>query len=232
MLRKFSLLATVALTLLGGCQTEHLESDPSALGTDYFPLITGEFRIYDVQEITYTFPSTIDTLVYQLKETVADSIDNLAGGVSYVLNRQKKYPGSSDWIQDSVWTARKDMYTAVQVENNVPVIKLAFPVKEGKQWDANSLNDQPKAEYKMESVGLPANDSIGNYDKTITVVQNDFDDGIVKKDVRKEIYGKNIGLVYKESVILNYCTDENCLGQRIIETGKDLEMKLTEHGQN
>ena len=232
MWRKFSLWPSIILSVLMGCQTEHVENNLSSIGSDYFPLKVGTFRVYNVQDIEYTFPDKIDTIGYQLKETITDSIINLEGTISYILNRQKKLKGTSEWQQDSVWTDRKDTHIVVQTENNIPIIKMVFPVEEGKTWDANGFNDSDEDLYSLEKVDLPYTDQTSNYNQTVTVVQEDFNDGIIKKDERKEIYGKNIGLIYKESVILNYCTDISCQGEQIIETGRDFRMRLVDYGQN
>jgi hypothetical protein len=57
------------------------------------------------------------------------------------------------------------------------------------------------------------------YPKTMKVIQNDFTDAIVGRDERSEIYARNIGLIEKEVIQLEYCTTPGCLGQQKVDKG-------------
>jgi hypothetical protein len=39
------------------------------------------------------------------------------------------------------------------------------------------------------------------------------------------------GLIYKEVLQLNYCTDDHCLGQQIINDGIEIKMVIKEYGE-
>ena len=70
--------------------------------------------------------------------------------------------------------------------------------------------------------------SFGN---TITVIQNDFRDNITMNDVRTEVYAENIGLVYKNIEILQFCADPDCVGLEIVEVGRKLKQKIIDFGK-
>ena len=70
-----------------------------------------------------------------------------------------------------------------------------------------------------------------NIPETVTVVQEDNQDFTVNLVRRFEIYGRHIGVVYKEEIDLSYCTDEDCIGQQVIESGSELRQSLVEYGQ-
>ena len=50
------------------------------------------------------------------------------------------------------------------------------------------------------------------------------------QDVRKAVYVKEIGLVYRELSVLEYCTIGNCIGYQIVENGTIRKQTLSKHG--
>jgi len=68
------------------------------------------------------------------------------------------------------------------------------------------------------------------FKKTTTVIQEETTDNILFRNIRKEIFAENIGLIYKQATLLNFCADVDCLGQDIIETGIDYKQELIGYG--
>ncbi len=229
----FIAVFTILSFLLLRCDTATLNNDPANIGWNYFPLDSGSYNLYKVTNITYSLGGVTDTVVYLLKESITGPYENLELGTSYRIKREKKELDSKEWEQDSIWWAKKDMKTAVKVENNIPIIKLSFPVEENKSWNANSLNTLEEDMYYLKNVGVSYTDTIETeqkYEKTVTVVQEDINDNIIYRNQRLEIYADNTGMVYKEQIYLEYCQEDDCRGQFIIDTGTDLRMVLIEHG--
>lgn len=225
----------LALLILFGCFagcSESVAPDNSRLGYNFFPLEKGQYRIYDVNSTEYFFSAENITRNYQLKEFVADTFQNLEGGISYRMERFTRNDESEEWQLDSVWTARSNATQAIQVEHNLPLLKLVFPFRENKTWDANVYND--KAEDEHEMVGLfqafVRNDEVV-HENTVTVIQEEVTNNILFWDVRKEVYGENVGLVYKEITQLEYCAEADCLGQAIIEAGIEYTQQIREYGK-
>lgn len=214
-----------------GC-SESVAPDTSRLGYEYFPLEKGQYRIYDVNSTEYFFSAENITRNYQLKEFVADTFENLEGGVSYRLERYTRDNDEEEWALDSVWTARSNATQAIQVEHNLPLLKLVFPFRENKTWDVNALNDKEDDEQVMVNLFQPliTNDEVV-HEKTVTVIQEEVTNNILFWDVRKEVYGEGVGLVYKEITQLEYCADADCLGQAIIEAGIEYKQQIREYGK-
>ena len=225
----FILIIAVIITLFLQC-AETKDVSPEELGTRYFPLEAGMYRIYQVHGTIYNFPEDSTVFSYLLKESVQDSFQNLESGISYKILRQKKYNENDPWVIDSIWTARKDDRTAIMVENNVSMINLTFPINENKIWDGNKLNDRSEDEFEMINIKQPYSDSFGSYNHTVTVIQEDLYDIIVKSISKKEIYSEDKGLVYKENIILKYKQDEY-LGLEIIDSGLKYFQYLIEYGE-
>lgn len=207
--------------------SETKEISPEESGTNYFPLQTGTYWIYQVEGAVYNYADDSIGFSYLLKESVIDSFQNLESGISYIIDRQKKYNENDPWETDSIWTARIDGQTAVRVEHNVPVVSLTFPLEEHKTWDGNKLNGKSADEFEMINVGTSFSGSFESYVPTVTVIQEYFPDPIVNYISRKEVYCKNKGLIYKENIILNYKEG----GMEIVESSLVYFQHLIEYGE-
>jgi len=226
----FIVSASIIVAIIDACSPGNLEPDSSRLGLEYFPLETGNYRVYEVKEITYNTQGK-DTFNYFIREKVLEPFENAEGGISYKIERSSRSSINDPWQQDSIWTARRDAQKAVVVENNIPLVKLVFPLREEKTWNGNVLTDREPDEYTMVNLRWAYDDSVENvYDKTVTVIQEENRDPVVQTNLRREVYAEYIGMIYKESIILNFCTVVgNCeIGD--ITTGRDFRMRLIEHG--
>lgn len=233
------LLCILISILLWSCETESIPPQDTRLGLGYYPLEVGNYYIYNVQDIRYIFGQAPDTLRYQLKEVVTDSLMGQSHEIIYRLERYSKMQAESIWHLDSVWTARKNTSRVVVIENNVPYVKLVFPFKLGLEWDGNALNSRTEQIYTLTSTsdevkndvaGRSSLDSLLN--SSLTVIQKQSEDTIIT-DIRKlETYVEGIGLLYKKSLNLHYCaSDASCVGLGIIESGDDYQQILMEYGK-
>ena len=218
------------LMALAACHGDE-ELDPARVGYNFFPLQVGIYVVYDVEEITYSFESSI-TENFQLRTQVVDSFMNQAGNLTYIMYEWRRSSPGDDWEFVQTNSLRRNATQGVFVEGNVPFLRLSFPIAAGKSWDGNVLNSQPEDVYEMDSIFstyvTPAGENIP---ETVTVVQEDNQDFTVNLVRRFEIYGRHIGVVYKEEIDLSYCTDEDCIGQQVIESGSELRQSLVEYGQ-
>ena len=217
------------------CSSEDQGPGPIRLGENHFPIESGDFREYVVEEITYSIFGDIDTVNYFLREEVGEAFDNLAGGTSYPINRFMRMNDSLPWEIEAVWTARKTLQEAISVEENVPFIKLAFPIEAGKIWDGNALNGNDEDEYEATLVEQAYTSISGEViPNAITVLQNNNNDYVVSLDKRSEVYGLGIGMLFKESVLLNFCTTEACLidPDTIISSGNIFRQSIISYGKN
>lgn len=211
--------------------------------SDYFPMEVGGYFIYDVKETQYAPIDEPKELIYQLKLSVTDSFKNTAGGITYVIQRSTKKNIENNFEYLDTWSVRIEPSQVVVNEGSITFIKLAFPLSKGRKWNGNALNSLGGVEscgddlnfscdvYEIGDTGFQYKLNGDTSNETIEVVLNDNPDLIVKHDVRKEIYVRNIGLVYKESSILEYCTVGTCIGQQQIEKGFLYEQTLTSYGK-
>lgn len=220
------ILPTIFIFVFLTSCNEKVDVTPEILGQDYYPISIGQYRIYDVEEIIYKL-AAFDTSHYQLRETIFDSLVS-ADQITYLIRRDKRNNAQEQWTSDSVWTAtRTENYLAIS-ENNVPFMKLTFPIESGREWDGNSLNTKSEIIYYYTGTTEQLIDSI-SLDNHIRLIIEDIEPNIVNQDERSEVYVRDIGLVQKHYMTLKFCTvDCNEIGE--IEGGRFLNQVLTEAG--
>jgi len=206
-------LRTVFIALLVGsvsCSDPKEESPNIIPGQEYFPLQTGSFIIYTVDS-TRIIQNVETEYKFQLRVSVLDSFKNAEGNITYRLQREKRADASQSWKAAGTWSAYKTVQHAVVTEGTISYVKLAFPTSVGAGWNGNALNS-------LGGDDLCNNNSKCDHyvvtemtDPTVLVTQEDRDDPIML-DKRTERYSKNIGLTYKESTTLEYCTGDPCSG--------------------
>lgn len=219
------LFLVLSIGFVSSCN-ETKEVDTNSLGYDFYPIEIGQYRIYDVEEIVYQAIG-FDTSVYQLRETIFDSIPSM-DQITYLIRRDKRDDATLEWEADSVWTVTKTVNFLAVNENNIPFIKLTFPVRNSAEWNGNSINSKSELIYYYQSLDTPIIDSLSSSDH-IRVIIEDIEQNIVNQDLRSEVYAKNIGLVSKDYLTLNFCTVD-CTELGEIESGRSLKQTLIEIG--
>lgn len=228
MVKQVSVVFTLIFFI--GCNVDDI-GPLSDHGAEYFPLQTGSYIIYQVDQTIYEL-ETPSNSSYQLKESVIDSFVNLTGDYTYTIHREIWDDFQQVWNLSEVWSARRSDTEAVLSEGNTDYLKLKFPLIADKSWDGNLYNMQDEMIYKTDSVDLVYNvDSQVSIEKSITIIQKNNLDKIVETDYRIEKYAPGIGLIYKEIINLEFCTSSDaCLGQQIIESGLTYKQSIIAYG--
>ena len=216
------IIVLVSLLYLGGCSSADDEAVELDFGYDYFPLEIGNFREYQVLEVNFLSAGP-DTSRYQLREEITDSIRN-GDLITYTLERSVRANAQLVWELDSVWTTRITAREAVQVENNVPIVKIQFPVETGRVWDSNVFNTLSEQTYESQ---LVMSDTLDR--DVLRVIVEDIPQNIVLKDERSEYYARGIGLIYRDFETLNFCTVD-CETVMEVESGRILDQRLIAFG--
>lgn len=211
------LLLTVALF---SCkkQTEDYSIAPLA---DYYPLQVGKYIVYQGDSTVFVgLDGRREMRYFQVKDSVDAEVTDAQGRPSFRIRRfTRDSAGMQAWRDNNTFLVTPRPGSIEYVENNLRFIKLRLPIAEGSTWAGNSYinynsnyaggneyNFYQLWDYRYESVGLPfANDLL---DVPDAIVINQVDD-VTGSETRysREVYGKGIGLVYKE--LLYEYTDVN-----------------------
>jgi hypothetical protein len=71
----------------------------------------------------------------------------------------------------------------------------------------------------------------GSSDHILRVNQEESDDEITYRDIRYEVFEKGVGMIEKYDEVLTYCSRNECLGDKLIDSGSEVHMKLVEYGK-
>lgn len=218
------------IAFLFACEGE--ERFKRDIGSEYFPVATGMYCVYNVEEIRYAAGAAPAIARFELMTAVVDSFPSGNDQYTFVIHRSKRSEDTAPWEPLDTWSVRKDDRQVVVAEGNVPFVKLRFPVAAQVRWDGNALNTLGADEYALKAVDQRLDVDGTTFEHTATVVQEDNRDAIVFRDVRSEVYARGIGLVYRETVQLHYCTDDACLGQQKIDHGVEMKIAIKEYGKH
>lgn len=230
MVRLSKNLIPVFLFYLCSCQSSFREPYNFEDDLRYFPLNLNEERIYTVEETLYAQESgqtIMSTFQYELKEEFTSVFQEQDQAPVYTIERSFRESEQMEWNTEAAWSARVNSERIVITEGSVPFVKISFPIRVGKKWDGNAFNHLEKDEYEITAVSENFEVAGGQqFEDCVVVTQNNNEDFIVMLDKRIEVYARDIGLVYKESSILEYCTAPACLGLQQVRQGRMFKMTL------
>lgn len=223
----YFLFIVLVFELVGACDSgSEVPADDTRA---YYPLRKGLYQIYDVERTEYVLGNPT-TIIYQLKTVVVDSFLNPQNNYTYVLHRSLRYNESDAWQYIDTWSVRTAMNETVLQLENLSVVTLQYPVRAALAWNSNVYNTLEKNIFSIESFRTEELIGENSFDDCVTIRQADNDDYIVFLDQRKEIYARNVGLVYKDSTALQYCTQNDCLGLQQVEQGVVYKQIIRSYG--
>jgi hypothetical protein len=232
-----NILLLFFITILGitacGPSDELIPAIDQATGVTYFYMVDNKYREYNVREIRYSAVGISDTFIYQLREEVKEAFQNALGEESRLIHRFTRPNTNTTWQLDSVWTVRIERDRAVSIENNIPIVKIVFPAQTNRSWDANVYNPKDVDQFKILNFGALTNIVVNDdleATTTLTIEQENDQDGITFKDFRREIYADSIGLISKQYEVLKICSRPECVGLNQIESGRFYRETIIAHG--
>ncbi|MDB4107342.1 hypothetical protein N9595_02640 [Bacteroidia bacterium] len=175
---------------------------PLPIGPDYFPLQIGKFITYSTQEITHNASSeSSDTANFLIRKTVERSIQDGTKNIVYVIAVETSTDSGNSWNFIRYNTVKKDAYNVQIVANDIRKVKLSFPFKERKTWDANQLNSSHYQRATLLNIDKSNNVANKLFEYTATVELGN-DEDLFFTDVETELYAKGIGLILSKLIDL------------------------------
>ena len=202
---KCILLILIALSVFS-CKKQQVAQD---LHYDYFDLTPGRYIDYSVIEIIHDDTQLIkhDTLRYELRTLIGDTIIDNEGRTARKFLRFKRENNSLPWVQTDIWTTIIADNRAELVEENQRLIKLVFAPTATKQWNTNAFNMNPILNVFYSQIH--ENKTIGafSFDSTLVVEIEEDETNAIQYKRKYETYAKGIGLVskyFKDLSIINF----------------------------
>jgi hypothetical protein len=211
---------TLTLLLLSGLflircsdKKDSFMSDPLA---DYMSLAVGKYITYRLDSLKYVnFGQKDTTIKYQAKDVVDAAItDNLGRPAWRIIRYLNDTAALGTWMPDITYVITPTTSTLEVIENNLRFQKLKLPIMDEFSWKGNTYIDTYSGssdvrymddwDYTYANVGQPFTPFTIPIAVTITVNQRDETLGTInnldaysERNFSQEVYGKGIGLVYK-----------------------------------
>lgn len=229
----FYFLIVGIAAVLASCKDDELVPPGDSQYLAYFPLEKGYWVEYQADSIVHLDTddaNNLDTAIriysFQIREVVDSSFIDAEGDLAWRINRYRRLDSSDSWGFMNVWTAKVSLSSAQKVEDNIRFIKLSFPLDPRSTWDGNAFNSFPLEEYSYENIHEPLSLSTLSFDSGLTVIQNQFLSGINRID-KREMYAKNVGMVYKIRDSLNIVNLPN--GSTVILNGTEYKLEIQDY---
>jgi len=224
-LTKLYIVAAFVAGLFFSCKKD--SETPGSPSFDYFPVISGNYKIYDVDSVYHADnDNNTDDSIYswhfQVKEQIGETYIDGQGRPTQIILRYERDNDSSEWYEINRWTQVLTSAAAYKTEDNVPYHKLGFPIDNQNTWNGNDANTLEEEMYSYENLHTSMTISGLNFDSTLTVLQRN-DDNFVEKIYGEEIYANHVGMIYKERDNLNKVNG-------LIVRGTEFRMKLVSYG--
>jgi len=192
---KSNLLWAVWLGLIfGGFQSCSNESEPGSPESGlWYPIQEGSTWIYAVDSIWIDcVAGRNDTFRFQVREIMDGWVKAAAGDSLMKISRQVRADSTENWGIPRIWHTRMEAGKAIKTEENRSIVKLIFPMKQGKKWNGWSYLTEPAVQ---DFEYLEVNQPFAGYDSTALILQWD-NENLLEKQFFCERYALNTGLIY------------------------------------
>ncbi|MFN5183422.1 MAG: hypothetical protein ACK5D5_10425 [Bacteroidota bacterium] len=202
------------LLLFFSCKKDNV-IDSVDFGRDYFPGKIGTYVVYECDSTVYPdLNAPTRNYKFFIKEVIDSNFKDNSGSTAIKISRFKKWTkydtvtlADTSWYLQDVWWGNISNEKFELVEENNRVIKLVFPVEQGKTWNGNAFNTLGEWEFEYTSVDVPYSNGYKSFEKTLHV--NQFDSGNILLYYKNynEKYARGVGMIFKE--IEDYTWQEN-----------------------
>ena len=214
-MHRYVILNLLVILLIMSCKKESTKLIYDDAG-DYLPLIPGKYIIYQVDSIVYLNLGTqkeVRSSVIQEKVDTSE-FDQLGRKSFRIVQLTRNTNDTNKWTFTGAYRVTPVSGKIEVVQQNQRFIKLVSPIIQNYKWRGNAFINTTSSlelayldnwEYTYEETGSNQTFNNINYKDCINVLQNNdtignpgnknFFWGI---NYSREIYARNIGLVYKE----------------------------------
>jgi hypothetical protein len=208
---RYTILSFLIIIICSCNKNNPLVTDTPA---DYYPMHVGNYIIYRMDSLKFVNVGSQDSVIsYHAKEVVDDSLTDNLGRLSYRVIRYLSDTNElAEWTPSIAYMVTPLPGSVEVVENNLRYIKMVTPVQDGITWLGNAYIDTKSDDsqvpymdgwnYTYSGTGMPFSVLAGTVPMSVIVNEaNDVsglgDSSYTQTVFSEEVYGKNIGLIYK-----------------------------------
>lgn len=221
-MRKVFLLLIIASAIIFSACKKSTDDFKLVAVSDYYPLKVGKYITYNLDSTIFINFGAKDTVIsYQVKHQVDALITDNLGRPAYRIIRYIRKTAANAWAPDNTFMAVITESSAEFIENNLRYLKMKAPLRNGFSWKGNtyidtySLNSDVKYlddwDYTYDSVDVKLTLGALTVDSTLKVAQRDEiignpNDANSYSEINygAEKYGKNLGLIYRKFLHVEY----------------------------
>ncbi|MBL7811620.1 MAG: hypothetical protein JNL57_05310 [Bacteroidetes bacterium] len=189
-------IAGVALPVFQSC-TRTIKDNYTAVGLEYFPYEKGNVRtyIYDSTHYNALLKKT-ETFRFTVKETVTDTFTDQQNQLNYRIERYYTPDTGKNYYFMDLRAVTWNSYGVQTWNQNKRIVNLSFPIKEKRWWNANIYNTDDEQRYTYGPVGRAYANNWQSWDQTV-MVEKKYDSTFIAIAQEREIYAKDVGMVYQ-----------------------------------
>ncbi|MBP5412504.1 MAG: hypothetical protein J6Y47_04515 [Bacteroidales bacterium] len=208
----------ITLCLLQGCKQNMPETPVIDYGYEYYPLEVGFWHVYNVDEIIWDdFHNTIDTLHYQIKDSIESVLSVSAKDTIYRIEYFKRMNDNDPWQMQGSKSIIKSQKKLLLNDENLIYCKMAFPLSASSHWNEYNAIDSALFYQTHYATTNIINNNVKNTDAFIAHYKTDinlndktFHDcitinlhqfaSLINADSEQEVYAPYIGLISQKII--------------------------------
>ncbi len=215
------LISGMMWVFFGACKKEQKDAyAKDELSSTYYPVGVNKYITYDVDSLIWDDVACEEVYRYaRIRYTIADTFRDAQNRKSYRIETLL-FDDTLGWLPRAVYYVTPTETGVEYMEGGHRFIKLSYPVEAGRSWQGNALIPAADADlvyfsgwnYRYQDVGTRLSQGNKHYDSTVTVLQVDEQEGdpdttpdeVASRLYGKEIYARNVGMIYREYIHWNY----------------------------
>ena len=209
-------------------------------------LQVGKYITYRLDSMVFVNMDTVKSS-HQAKDEIDAAItDNLGRPRLARVRYLRDVAGTQPWTENMTYYITPTKESVEVTEHNFRYLKLKLPINEGFNWKGNSYislySSDPNWDFRFlddwdymyENIGQSFTTTAGPVENTLTVNQRDEllgypndPQGYSERNYAFEVYGKGLGLVYKEMLHSLYQPANG--GNPAYRQGFDIKLNMLSH---
>ncbi len=216
----FRYAVVIVFAILWACSDQEPVLPTDTQETSLFPLTEGLVKEYRVMEISFLQGGRLrDTSSYHLRTVISEKYNDTEGNPVFLIDRFTKKNEAGTWVLSGNWTATLNNNELVETLDNIPLLKMKFPLRENVSWNPLQYYDG-RGTIKIAGETLDyfknwtakvvdKNGTWENYTNVTTIELVNFENRLERRWF-VEKYANDLGLIYREILMVDTQCFDNC----------------------